>query len=257
MALRADGERGNSIIHNKLHSALVMEDDADWDIHLKSQLSVFAQGAQYITGTQSETRPFSPYGDDWDLLWLGHCSSQIKPGDQRRFIVENDETVPEPKHRVNFGNEVPDMVAEGFDNTTRVIYEASYGLCTYAYALSHRGARKMLRGQGTMKTFLPIDLGISHMCREDPSFKCISVFPQLIDSHKPTGSEAKDSDIAISDHREGEVRGKGFTFNIAYSTRLNLDRLLRGEMVDSTWSQWPDKPPLEGPATTRTLNRQA
>ena len=245
------------MINQNLHSALVFEDDADWDVHLKNQLSLFAQGTQYVTGTSSNKRPFSPYGDDWDLLWLGHCSSQIKSGDQRRYIVENDETVPDPDHRINFSNEVPDMAAEGFDNTTRVIYEAAYGLCTYAYALSGRGAKKLLRGQSNMQTFLPIDLGMGQMCREDPSFKCIGVFPQLIDSHKAAGRMSRDSDTDMPDPKQEHVREKAFTLNVVYSTRLNIDRLLKGNKVDQQWRQWPDAPALEGPARTRTMNRQS
>ncbi|KAL9131695.1 MAG: hypothetical protein Q9217_000436 [Psora testacea] len=252
---RAHMNFARTMISERLQSALVIEDDADWDIHLKSQLSLFAQGTQYITGTPSNKRPFSPYGDDWDLLWLGHCSSQFKSGDQRRFVVENDETVVSPERRINFSDEVPDMAAEGFDNTTRVLYEASYGICTYAYALSNRGAKRLLRGQSISKAFLPIDLGMGQMCREDPSFKCIGVFPQIVDSHKGAGSASKDSDIDTSSEKGGEIREKGYTPNIVYSTKLNLDRLLAGDKVDPSWRQWPDEPTLEGPARTRTINR--
>ena len=246
-----------SVVGDNLQTALIMEDDADWDIHLKTQLTLFAQGTQYITGTPSNQRPFSPYGDDWDFLWLGHCSSQIKPGDQRRYIVENDETVPSPKYRINFSNEVPNMAAEGFDNTTRVIYEASDGVCTHAYALSNRGAKKVLRAQSMAKTFLPIDLGMGQMCREDPSFKCLAVFPQIVDSHKSAGSADKDSHIVTSARQAGVIGDQAFTFNIVYSTRLNLDRLLKGEKVDQSWRQWPEEPVVEGPARTRTMNRQS
>ena len=235
-----------------------MEDDADWDIHLKDQLGLFAQGSQYVTGVPTSTKPRSPYGDDWDLLWLGHCSSQIKPGDQRRFIVENDNTVPLPNRRINFSDEVPDMATEGLDDTTRVIYEASYGLCTYAYALSNRGAQKLLRYQSTMKAFLPIDLGMGKMCREESNFKCIGVFPQIVDSHKSAGAAEKDSDIS-NVAKKGEIREKGFTFNIVHSVRLNMDRSLKGEKVGEgpSWRQWPDDPEVTGPARTRTMNRQS
>ena len=240
-----------SIINQRLSSALVLEDDADWDTHIKDQLGLFAQGSQYVTGVSVRHRPHSPYGDDWDLIWLGHCSTQIMPDDERRFIIENDVTTPPPSRRVNFAG-IPDMAREGYENSTRVVFRANNGVCLYAYALSYRGARKLLRGQLTRKEFAPIDLAIGHMCRDDPEFKCIGVFPQIIDSHKAAGSLDRDSDI--SDFSEAETRQSGYTFNIVHSTRLNMDHLLAGE-TNQIERQWPEDPKIIGPPRTKPIGR--
>ena len=234
-----------------LTSAMILEDDADWDIGLKDQLALFATGSQFVTAVPPKHKPHSPYGDDWDLLWLGHCSNQIKPDDERRFVIENDDTVPITKHRINFGG-IPDMVAEGYDNNTRIVYEANDGVCLYGYALSFRGARKLLRGQAQRKEFLPIDLGIGYMCRDDPNFKCIGVFPQLIDSHKGAGRLSRDSDIGSFSAQN--VRQKGYTFNIVHSTRLNIDHLLAGE-TDKIERQWPEDPEVIGPLRAKPVGR--
>ena len=234
-----------------LTSAILLEDDADWDTGLKDQLAIFAQGSQFVSGVSPNQKPHSPYGDDWDLLWLGHCSNEIKPDDQRRFVIENDDTVPIPKHRVNFGA-VPDMAAEGYDNNTRLVYEANNGVCLYGYALSLRGARKILRGQAQLQTFVPIDIGIGYMCRDDPNFKCIGVFPQLIDSHKGAGRLSRDSDIGTFSAQS--VRQKGYTFNIVHSTRLNIDHLLAGEM-DKIERQWPNDPEVKGSLRAKPVGR--
>ncbi len=61
-----------TIVINKLTSALAMENNSDWDTHLKDQLHLFAHGSQFVTGNPSGTMPHSPYGDDWDLLWHDH-----------------------------------------------------------------------------------------------------------------------------------------------------------------------------------------
>lgn len=228
-----------------------MEDDADWDTGLKDQLAMFAQGSQFVAGISSSDKPHSPYGDDWDMLWFGHCSSQFMPDDERRFIIENDITVPLPIHRVNFAFK-PDMEGEGYDNSTRVIYRASDGVCLYAYALSNRGARKVLRSQAQMTKWAPIDIGIGRLCRDNHDFKCIAAFPQLIDSHKGAGRLSRDSDIATFSPQE--KRQKGYTFNIVHSTRLNIDHLLNGE-TDAIESQWPDQPEIEGPPRARAVGR--
>ena len=52
-------------------SALIMEDDADWDVLLKPQLVEFAHGTRYLQGVKVQTTQ-SPYGDDWnESLRLG------------------------------------------------------------------------------------------------------------------------------------------------------------------------------------------
>ena len=230
-----------------------MEDDADWDTGLKHQLDLFAQGSQFVTGVQPGHKPHSPYGDDWDLIWLGHCASQIKPDDQRRFIIENDATVPPMARRVNFAK-VPDMNLEGYDNSSRIIYRAQRGLCLYAYALSYRGAQKMLRDQARMTKFAPIDIAIGDWCESDPDVKCIGVFPQLIDSHKAAGRLSRDSDIGS--YSADEYRHRGYTFNIVHSTRLNVDHLVDGEW-DRIERQWPTDPEVIGPPRPKPMSRIA
>ena len=143
------------------------------------------------------------------------------------------------------------MVASGYDNSTRVIYRASHGVCLYAYALSYRGARKLLRGQALRKTFTPIDVGIGQMCKEE-DFKCIGVFPQLVDSHKAAGRISRDSDIGKFSAQE--VRPKGFTHNIVHSIRLNMDSLLKDEKA-AVERQWPEDPVVEGPTRQRPAGR--
>lgn len=39
------------------------------DVRLKAQLKQVAEGARYVM--QSSEPSSSPYGDDWDVLWLG------------------------------------------------------------------------------------------------------------------------------------------------------------------------------------------
>lgn len=230
------------IVRDRISSALVLEDDSDWDVSLKDQLADVATGSRYISGTPKAPR--SPYGDDWDLLWLGHCSAQQDPSDTRRFVIENDATVPPPNHRVNF-NKVPALNEMGYDNTTRIVFRAHDGVCLYSYALSYRGAQKVLRWQNNVKKFYPIDMGIGYQCRDDPHFKCVAVFPQLVDSHKAAGRQSRDSDIGTFDPTK--VREKGFTHNIVRSTRLNVENIMHGNAIED---QWSDLPQLTGPRRT-------
>jgi GR25 family glycosyltransferase involved in LPS biosynthesis len=135
------------IVHEDVASALVFEDDADWDVSLKSQLIQFARGSRYISNTTHAEKAHSPYGDNWDILWIGHCGTWYHEEDNRRmFVIPNDPTVEPPSYRQNV--EEPDMEHwQGGplgDNQTRIVFNSKGGVCTAAYAISQQGARKAL-----------------------------------------------------------------------------------------------------------------
>jgi hypothetical protein len=92
-------------VRQNLSTALIIEDDVDWDIRIKSQLRDYALSSQallqpltassavyadptypspdgssimppdiYFDALPSTKAPTtSPYGDGWSVLWLGHC----------------------------------------------------------------------------------------------------------------------------------------------------------------------------------------
>ena len=237
-------------MQNRLSSALVLEDDSDWDISLKDRLVDFGHGSRYFSAQSSTAAtPHSPYGDDWDMLWLGHCSitecpasdahttsdHSTSPPQQQRYLLENDPTVPLPNRRLNFAS-IPDL--SSYTEKTRAVFRADYGICLYAYALSYSGAQKVLRAQALRNKWAPIDIGLGEMCQDTANpFNCIGVFPQLIDSHKMAGTWDRDSNIGTFSH--DTVREKAYTPNLIHSTRLNVDRMLKGEQP---LSQWPDDP---------------
>lgn len=242
----------HTILQKQHATALIMEDDADWDVDFRSQLEAFALGSQTLLDTSRTSDPASPYGDGWDLLWLGHCASQPNDGDYRRVVMKNDPTVTPPNHRVNFGG-VPDM--SPYDNTTRIMYFSKGSTCTYAYALSYHGAQKVLKWLSMDVYNKPVDFGLHDMCSEKArGFKCIGIFPQIVADHKPPGGANKDSDINKGDGEASKVRKKGFSYNIVRSTRLNVDVLIDGKKEKAT-PQWPeDYTKLEGPVQMELTN---
>ena len=63
-----------SILDNSLSSALIIEDDADWDVNLKTLLTRFTLGSRLILDAPISSEPLSLYGDGLEMLWLGHCA---------------------------------------------------------------------------------------------------------------------------------------------------------------------------------------
>lgn len=187
------------VVESGWSSALIIEDDADWDVALKSQLENFADSARALSNAgrneslwiTPDTPTHSPYGDDWDILWLGSCANPPAPANTKTF--------------------------PGDGGHTFYVFAADGGMaCTFAYAVNHRSAR-------TLMGFLldldePMDFALSSYCGR---YRCIVVWPQLIGEHKPAGSFAKDSNMRASD--DG-FRAEGNTRNIVHSAILDMLR---------------------------------
>ena len=73
---------------------------------------------------------------------------------------------------------------------------------------------------------MPIDIAIGDWCQKS-SVKCISVLPQIVDSHKAAGSLDRESDVGV--YSPQEFRQKVHTYNMVKSVRLDLDATLEEE----------------------------
>ena len=80
------------IVAERIQTALITEDDADWSPFIKDQLFELSTGARAIQGSPSSTP--SPYGHDWDFLWLGHNRVGPTDAEQNIWVIDNDFTVP-------------------------------------------------------------------------------------------------------------------------------------------------------------------
>ncbi|KAI9871453.1 MAG: hypothetical protein M1830_002902, partial [Pleopsidium flavum] len=187
-----------AIIENRLSSALIMEDDMDWDVNVKSQLSQFAPGARQMLDSPSSPVPASPYGSEWDLLWLGHCGEhfpemmepKLANPDTRKYIIENDPTVPSYNHIKGF------LAWKDYPERTRFVHTTGGPICTFAYALSFSGAQKLLYALSVDGLSGPFDNSLSDLCRyQSYGMKCVSATPAYFFHHKSKGYMSGDSDI--------------------------------------------------------------
>ncbi|KAL1836113.1 hypothetical protein VTJ49DRAFT_5558 [Mycothermus thermophilus] len=338
------------IVQENIITALILEDDADWDVRLKSQMRVFAAAARAFTQplsssssgrTTSDWQPpseatlaevyrhspptsdpvtnipisrlitmdlpdshLSPYGDDWDVLWLGHCGTDFPEEHSAtdrsddpwtppplRVTIPDDPTVPSPKHLVPhpfaLGDALKKETFTGSDDEdeewvegedlrrrkryaphTRVVHAPRRAVCTQAYAVSQRGARRLLWRFGVgMGLTAGWDLvlrdwcdgvyssssashsGSHHRRGEEEKVKrresgdgeevvgdgrppvCVTVQPPLFSHHFGKG---KASDISAAGggfwNRKGEL-----TPYIRLSVRLNLGRLVNGWEPREQW----------------------
>lgn len=208
-----------SVVEEGLSSALIIEDDADWDVNLKKQLQGFSKAIKALGNasqppTQENSQTTNPYGDNWDLLWIGTCMTPQAPTEVQTFPGEGAEW-PHQNH---------------------LVFRARGGLgCTWAYAINARSARSLYGW--LLDVDEAIDFVISKWCGQH---ECITVWPQLIGSHEYPGPKGRDSDIFHSAEpveeelarieAGDEVREKGETWNILHSAILDtLSKVGRGD----------------------------
>ncbi|KAI1747979.1 hypothetical protein F4782DRAFT_519146 [Xylaria castorea] len=263
------------VVRRNLTSALILEDDIDWDVRLRDQLHDFAWSSHGLTqplaGTgrptyadftypsHSDTSPasppdlafdnlpvtiaprVSPYGDEWDVLWLGHCGMHFPFTDGKLIpkgrVVQSDQTVPQLHHlwTVSDSNDLK----EQYPNHTRVTHHVQDGICSLGYAVNRRSARKLIHEIGLKRVNTAFDIMLRWFCEGtgDPNrgyHNCLTTQPSLFQIHLAAGPKKYNSDI--SDHGGGEQEEK--TEVLRWSVKMNTEALLDGriDLVD----QYPD-----------------
>lgn len=232
-----------SMVANNIATALIFEDDADWDVGIRAQMRELARGTRWLGDeTEKDTKHSSPFGDDWDILWVGHCST--KSGhDPRRWVVPHDPTVVPPEHRIY--HDKPNMqnweAGPNADNQTRIFFVATWGVCTTAYAVSIRGAMKMLYHQSLSKFNMPIDTGLGFMCANPlgaSNFRCIAPYPTMVGLSRPAGDITRFSDINTGLFGDVQPSEKSRSEGLVFSVHQNIERLVTGHAEFQ--SQFPE-----------------
>ncbi|KAI1137410.1 glycosyltransferase family 25 protein [Hypoxylon sp. FL0543] len=292
------------VVRENLRSALIMEDDVDWDVRIKSQLQTFASASRtWLKASESDTRQkelldFVPpsllmkraaanvlvgdpakdtirldsaaevdskvhqtvYGDNWDVLWLGHCGADF-PSDQSpvpplRIAIMDDETVPAPKHLKPHPFALQDKLGEVYPPHTRVIHASSGNVCSLAYAVTYHGARKLLSEfgdrydtqwdlmlqkwcEGKYATENKSQLDSDSEAKADAELRgtapvCVTVQPPLFSHYYAEGGSSD-----ILSQGGGYAKGTGSPY-IRLSVRGNLERLASGAPESELVDQLPD-----------------
>ncbi|RAR07091.1 glycosyltransferase family 25 protein [Stemphylium lycopersici] len=211
--------------------------------------------------------PTSPYGDpsQWDVLWLGHCGAGMPRSSPSKksitstiLTLTSDSTVPSPNHlKAHPFQGSPDALASTYAPHTRLYHSATGGtLCTVGYAVSQRGARRLLHRFGVKgwSAIFDAELGRwcagvdDHVARDEGSISgrksgggggggkerlCITTQPPIFAHHHPLGGQSDIGGLGGGFARRYETK------YLRLSVRMNLERLVwgvgKGELVD----QWP------------------
>jgi hypothetical protein len=250
-----------SIIDNNIQTALIIEEDADFDIRIRSQLHDFAKASRILnsrattldnnqtspanegeaihfdTITEEQQPLLSPYGDRWDALWLGSLGQQMLSDSTdsskvlyHSYVVQhNDTTSAQYSQQRTLNNDWWNQDLSTRPDHTRLYHSSIQGVGTQAYAISITGARHALYALNVLQPPAPIDIALREFCQSTWSEYrplCLTTQPSLFSQFKMRGSTSKDSNI---NDFSGGFREKSWSDNVRWSVRNNLDKLMAGE----------------------------
>ena len=182
------------MISTNITTALILESDADWDLRIASILSRFPPAIAEIVDFPFPSNPrfppsasiaspllppplqpshHIPYGTAWDILWFGHCGSSHEGFG--RIYSWNDSTVPPEGREYVF-----DIGLQGDQHIpgTRALYQFGRTTCSTGYAITLRGAMKLVKYFREADSNL--DIQLSSVCTRHADMTCLGVWPQVI-----------------------------------------------------------------------------
>ena len=184
-----------AFIESGIETALIFEDDIDWDVRLRTLQIPLAQKAASLF---SQASPQYPWGrlEDWDLLYLGHC------GD---YFNDLEDGVGVGHHHPNNLTDIPHAAYE--DETLlprtdlhpftaslltalevpeglRLLHRSKWPLCSFGYAITRHTAQKILSDvappkEDISRDIIAYDVALMAGCREGYMLNCYTITPEL------------------------------------------------------------------------------
>jgi hypothetical protein len=207
----------HAVRHN-METVLIVEDDVDWDVGIKGQMQLISDNIRKLSELNSTDK--SPYGNAWDVLWIGHCGERTAVDTPR--IEFSDSTVPPKNTYTGWANKYMYNIDAG----KRAIQVGVNPVCSFGYALTLKGAEKVLdwAGKGGNEAF---DIRLLQGC-QSKDLHCLVVTPEVMHHYQPPKELGYTSLVAEEDGK-GVAAGEdkfehimGGTENIRDSARCKV-----------------------------------
>ncbi|KAK6542901.1 hypothetical protein TWF694_006840 [Orbilia ellipsospora] len=234
------------IIDNRIETALVLEDDIDWDIYVKDQLTSLSNALR----SNPLRKPFTtdelkraPYGLDWDVMHLGTSKNLMAPPPYNNLFHRYDDAFTTPRHLTQRDspcgdrdffcwNDIIQQTRSG--DKQRVIFPSYQPVGLVSLAVSFKGAQKMVYDLSWKALDTSMDFGVRNGC-ERGFLKGWSVAPPIMSSWRVKGSG--DSDLRNGGKGAGGVGAgnmKGEGQGLGWSARKALQNQFEG------YNYWKD-----------------
>lgn len=150
---RAHANAWKHLLESDKQTALILEDDVDWDVDIRTAAETLAgvlnQGNHALRFRDPvEGEEQTPYGLDWDVLWLAACIHESHPKLKKKFIQYDDPLAPPAEfisksfkeHFQIRGLQYPEQGGK------RIIVPAYKPICIWSYAVTRKGTY-FIKGQ--------------------------------------------------------------------------------------------------------------
>ncbi|KAK9374026.1 uncharacterized protein V1513DRAFT_401520 [Lipomyces chichibuensis] len=248
---RAHADAWRDVIDNNFETALILEDDIDWDENIHQifhDLSLQMQNnkLRLVKPTDHE-RASAPYGLDWDVLFLGQCLDQAHPDHRDLVQIYDDPNVPSRKDTQKvFLDEMESLGVTGDDVGKKRLLSPAYGpACTMGYAITRIGAQRLLLNLSYLGLRGPVDNDMAWTL-QDGKIRGYTVTPPLFAAWRVGGQ--KDSDNYTPDPNEAMAKNgnrAGLSQNLKSSARLAMV----GQLAMDNWGDYA-REGLEAKANT-------
>lgn len=187
-----------AFLQSGLETALIFEDDVDWDIRLRTQQVPLAQrAAQLLVGSTHVAAAKYPWSNpgNWDLIYIGHCGDYFGFIDDEARAKHTASTLANVPHTLYEDHTMLDrrrlhpftaemLTAFQVPEQQRIFHKAQWPLCSFGYAVSRQGAQKILSTVAKDKEDLTqnisaYDVALLDACRDEKHLTCYTITPEL------------------------------------------------------------------------------
>ncbi|KAK9466980.1 hypothetical protein V1512DRAFT_262819 [Lipomyces arxii] len=163
---RAHADAWSRFLQSGLETALILEDDVDFDVHIHD---IFRRMSMQMQRNPIRVEPptlheksTAPYGLDWDMIYVGHCSDYSNKDRRDLAIVFDDPAAPPRSNMIgSFIGQLEEFGVRGSDIGKKRVVAPSFGpVCTAGYAITRRGAQRLLLNFSYLGLDAAIDIDI-------------------------------------------------------------------------------------------------
>lgn len=237
------------MLDENIETAMIVEDDVDWDIHVRDVFTELshnlAQQTLFPSLSPRSNQTIAPYGKgivrrrfvtchvvlanlfptkglDWDILYVG--SAWDIPNEENRppHLLYHDPFAPtRDQTGGSYVNELEGWGAK-VTNTSRhrLVAPSWYPVSTIGYAVTKKGAQKLLYNLGYKGFGSPIDLAMIDLIKKGV-VDSYTIIPPIVTRFRTGG--AKDSDI--DEVKPEDAEAEPGSENLNMSARKAMERL--------------------------------
>lgn len=222
------------------NTALIMEDDVDWDVRLRQdQIPQTAYAIRELLA--SHTAGYYGNTNDWDIIWLGHCGDffDASQGSALSIIKSyHDSAMPDLENLHPWTRDFMRGIGAS-QNKQRLVHESVSPLCTFAYAITRIAAERVLTeftisepARDPEHPCKAYDVRLLEGCR-DEGLRCITVNPELFHHSSMVSEIARVSNgdtLMVEESSQEFVEAP--TNNIRCSARSSKWKEIRESIAD-------------------------